>query len=173
MPDEKYYIAIDGLNGTTGNININWQTIISEIPVNPNVSGMIKDNTDNPVAGAKIKTSVNTVVSRTDGTYTMYSPAGTYKLIVEAVGYQIFSTQITVPEQETITRNIIMTPRNDVIKGDINQDDKVDLADAVLGLQIITGITGMPEKDYKKADVNNDMRIGLEDAVYIMKNTAR
>ncbi|QTA78218.1 carboxypeptidase domain-containing protein [Desulfonema limicola] len=172
--NEKYYIAIDGYNGNSGNINIDWEIIIMENPVNPNISGIVQDNANNPVAGARIKTSsTNIVKSQADGRYSMYSPGGTYKLIAQAVGYQTYSTQIIVPEEETIIQDIMMMPVNDIIKGDINQDSKIDLADAVLGLQIVTSITIIPEKDYKMADVNNDMRIGLEDVIYILNNTAR
>ncbi len=51
------------------------------------------------------------------------------------------------------------------LKCDFNGNGKVDLADAVIGLKILTGM-----KDYAVpgADVNGDNRIGLEEVVYIL-----
>ena len=54
------------------------------------------------------------------------------------------------------------------IQGDINGDGTVNLADAILAIQIISGIP--PAVTVKKeADVNGDNKIGIEEAIYILQ----
>ncbi len=55
--------------------------------------------------------------------------------------------------------------------GDVNYDGQVNLTDAVLALQVNTGIS--PQQIvYKEADVNGDGKIGPQEAVYIMQKLA-
>jgi sugar lactone lactonase YvrE len=53
--------------------------------------------------------------------------------------------------------------------GDIDGNGSVDLADAILALQVLSGITpaGMV---YKEVDVNGDGKIGMAEAIYILQN---
>lgn len=53
-------------------------------------------------------------------------------------------------------------------RGDINGDRSVDLVDAILCLQITTGIE-VSTAVYKDADVDGDGRLGLADAIYVMQ----
>lgn len=50
--------------------------------------------------------------------------------------------------------------------GDLNHDGKVNLADAVLALQIMAGIVPASPV-FLDADVNGDRRIGMEEVIYI------
>jgi hypothetical protein len=55
--------------------------------------------------------------------------------------------------------------------GDVNGDGSVDLADAVLALQIAVGLE--PSGDVRlDADVNGDGEIGLEEVVYVIQSIA-
>jgi hypothetical protein len=57
-----------------------------------------------------------------------------------------------------------------LLKGDLNGDGEVNLADLVLSLQLMAG---MSVSDVRwRADVNRDGRIGLAEAVYILGKTA-
>lgn len=61
------------------------------------------------------------------------------------------------------------------LPGDINNDTRVDLADAILALKIIGGLN--PDgirADYaiSGADVNKNGRIGLPEAIYILQKVA-
>jgi len=53
------------------------------------------------------------------------------------------------------------------VTGNVNDDLTLDLADAIIALQIITGIHHEVNID---ADVNNDGKIGMEEAIYIIRN---
>jgi len=59
-----------------------------------------------------------------------------------------------------------------VAKGDIDEDGDVDLADAVLALQVISGLnpSGI-RSDYASsgADVNGDNKIGIEEIIYTLQ----
>ncbi len=52
--------------------------------------------------------------------------------------------------------------------GDINRNMVIDLADAIVTLQICSGIT--PATFFmKEADINGDEKIGIEEAIYILQ----
>ena len=57
-----------------------------------------------------------------------------------------------------------------IIKGDINADGNVNLADAILTLKALVGISA--EGIYPDRDVNGDGRIGLEEVIYILQKVA-
>jgi len=51
--------------------------------------------------------------------------------------------------------------------GDANWDGEVNLADAILTLQTITGVDGGDTEN--RSDVNGDNRVGLEEIIYILQ----
>ena len=58
-----------------------------------------------------------------------------------------------------------------VLKGDVNGDSKVDLADAILVLQVLSNVTPSAAI-YKQADVKEDQKIGLKEAIYALQEVA-
>jgi len=61
------------------------------------------------------------------------------------------------------------------LKGDLNGDDLVNLADAILALQVTGGMNPgsiRPNYGTSGADVNGDKRIGLVEVIYIMQKVA-
>ncbi len=55
--------------------------------------------------------------------------------------------------------------------GDVNDDGIADLTDAILALQIVSGIS--PDQDiYKSADVNGDNSIGIEEMIFILQKVS-
>ena len=57
------------------------------------------------------------------------------------------------------------------LKGDVNRDFAVNLADAIISLQVISKKT-QSGRLYHQADVNGDGKIGLAEVVYIMRKVA-
>jgi hypothetical protein len=57
-------------------------------------------------------------------------------------------------------------------KGDVNQDDSVNLADAILIIQVLSRTGTLPFGNNYVADVNIDGKLGLADAIYILQKTA-
>jgi len=62
---------------------------------------------------------------------------------------------------------ITITVNNIVLPGDINDDSLIDLPDAVLGLQVTTGISPSAVI-YLLADVNGDGKIGIAEVIYVL-----
>jgi hypothetical protein len=60
--------------------------------------------------------------------------------------------------------------------GDINGDCTVDLADAILALQVLAGVdaSGLIRSEYASSgvDVNGDNRVGLEEVIYILQKVS-
>jgi len=52
------------------------------------------------------------------------------------------------------------------VKGDINCDTQINMADAITGLQICAGMNPLSSST---ADVNADSKIGLEDILYVLR----
>lgn len=57
-----------------------------------------------------------------------------------------------------------------LMKGDVNGDGIINLADLVLSLQVLTGMA--PSDLHRGADVNADGQIGLTEAIYILGKAA-
>ena len=57
-----------------------------------------------------------------------------------------------------------------MVKGDVNGDGQVDLADAILSLQVLSGL--VPDYINPVADVNSDTKIGMAEAIHAMQKTA-
>ena len=56
--------------------------------------------------------------------------------------------------------------------GDVNNDGKIDLSDAILSLQILSGMDKAGKTITIGADVNNDRKIGMAEAIYILQKVA-
>ena len=56
------------------------------------------------------------------------------------------------------------------VTGDFNDDGDVDLADAVILLQVIAG--AVPDDCFVAGDVNGDGKAGVEDLVYTLRKSA-
>ncbi|MDM8535919.1 C1 family peptidase [Desulfobacterales bacterium HSG17] len=67
-------------------------------------------------------------------------------------------------------------PGSGELKGDIDNKNGVDLRDAILGLQVLTGIASNQasiRNDYdSQIDVNDNDRIGLEEVIYILNEVS-
>lgn len=60
----------------------------------------------------------------------------------------------------------------EILAGDINDDDSVNLADAITALQVMAGIEPSTTV-HKEADVNGDGKIGIEEVVYILQKVSK
>ena len=58
-----------------------------------------------------------------------------------------------------------------VLKGDINNDEAVTLMDAILALQVVSGVTPATSLS-KLGNVNSDEKIGLAEVIYILQKIA-
>jgi len=56
--------------------------------------------------------------------------------------------------------------------GDVNNDNKIDLTDAILSLQVLSNMDTTGKTITIKADANNDSKIGLAEVLYILQKVA-
>lgn len=64
-----------------------------------------------------------------------------------------------------------MTLLNNYLPGDVNADDRVDMIDMVLLLQIFAGIqTDKPV--FPGTDINGDAKTGLAELIFIIRSIA-
>ena len=58
-----------------------------------------------------------------------------------------------------------------ILAGDINNDQVVNLADAILAIKVVAGQV-VNSQVYRDADVNGDGKIGMAEAIYILQKAA-
>jgi hypothetical protein len=56
--------------------------------------------------------------------------------------------------------------------GDVNGDGNVNLADAILAIQVLARMDTTGKNIIATADVNSDGKIGLAEAIYILQKVA-
>lgn len=122
-------------------------------------------------------------VNSSDGTYTVTGlPGGTYYL--KAVSDSDYAAEwwaspgsvkgcaksqsVTVADGGSLEDKDFQLSAPE---GDINDDDRVNLSDAILGLQVLTGQN--PEGIYSGADANGDRKIGMAEVLYILASIGR
>ena len=57
-----------------------------------------------------------------------------------------------------------------LMQGDLTADGEVNLTDAIVGLQVISGV---PSACSISADTNDDDKIGIQDIIYILQSVSR
>jgi hypothetical protein len=103
---------------------------------------------------------------RFEGVYQDFKVSGDYRLIFYARNSTGYVT-VSPPTFITVTGG---QPTG--MPGDVNDDKVVNLADAILALQIAAGITPTGQTITNAADVNGDGRIGLAEVIYILQKMA-
>jgi len=141
-------------------------------PVAPDNIGIIKgiitsDRNMAMIASAAVQASLGSALAQ-NGTFTMKVEAGTnINIQVTADNYAATTKQVNVIANQETDVNIVMAAIDQ--KGDVNGDNSVNLADAIVALQTLSGLTSAGTA-YKTGDVNSDGKIGLGEAIYILQN---
>jgi len=105
--------------------------------------------------------------NRYEGTYTGFDTAGVYNIAVFAIDQKVV---IGDPVQ-----TFVIQTKGIKLKGDINADTVVNLADALIVLKAAAGFSDLPIRaDYVSSgiDVNGDNKIGTAELIYILQKTA-
>jgi hypothetical protein len=117
----------------------------------------------------------NVTVMPNHGTFfAVTSNSGGFAIpIIEAGTYQVTFSGPALPatmKTAIVGEVSVLLDLQLLAKGDINGDGNVNLADATLALQVMSGL--YPEgihPDYASADVNGDGQIGWAEVMYIMQ----
>ncbi len=174
-----YYVKLYHADPQASGQDTTYYFSISKVPTGGgegNIEGRVTDVCSGKlIQGAVVKTSANSAsgISDDEGYYVIadHSAAETFKLLASAEEYENYESEAAIPlaEDETLmNQNIAMFPViSRIIKGDINYDNRINLTDAILALQI-SGETESSQSLCMFADVNEDNRIGLEEVIYIL-----
>jgi len=91
--------------------------------------------------------------------------------------HDAYSINITCPNADERVETVAAVLQVDLrganaLRGDVNGDGFVNLADAVLAFRIMNGLAAADPTVIPYADANGDYRIGLADIIYILQKTA-
>ncbi len=106
----------------------------------------------------------NTGSEMYEGIYDNFSCYGEYRITVHARDTE---GNISPPMETNVEQQVGM-------RGDINGDCKVDLADVLVVLKVLAEDDADPAQDYLASapDVNGDYKIGMEEAIHILRHVA-
>ena len=125
-----------------------------------NISGTINDVT----SGVKTLTINGTAVTVQGGSFNHTITLKSGANVITTIATDNAGNAAT--DTRTIVYDIAPTP-----KGDINGNSVVDIADAVMALQIVSRVTPAQPIN-KNADVDGDAKIGLQEVIYILQKVA-
>lgn len=137
------------------------------------ITGIVYSDRDySRIVGASISAVVDgqtvTVKTAQDGTFVLAAGQGTVSLNGQDPRYSASSvSSLSVKAGEVVVYNLAMTPG---MKGDLNGDRDITIADAIMALQVLARISiSVPNQG---ADVNGDGRIGIAEVIYILQTVA-
>ena len=101
-----------------------------------------------------------------NGTTVTALSAGTCLIVASQMGDDIYN-----PAPDITKEIFISEPEVQILPGDINGDEIIDLKDLLSSLHLLSG-TSSTESIITEADINGDSRLGVEEAIYILRETA-
>jgi len=175
--DLRYYkwqiVAVDQYGETTFS-NEEWQFEIDDTDPFPGFLDIFvfDASTNQGIASANLLSDGgHNIVSTGDGYYFGTGSAGSFSLDVQASGYHSVNDHpLNVLEGSIVVLTVSMNPMEPEKFGDVDGIPPVNLTDAVLALQIISGLS--PAGVDLGADVNGDGKIGMEEMLYILQSIA-
>ncbi|KPA12793.1 protein containing DUF1566 [Candidatus Magnetomorum sp. HK-1] len=93
--------------------------------------------------------------------------SGTYHVMFSGTSVTNWTDIVTIENQSVLSDYKIESVN--IVKGDINNDDSIDLKDVIIGLMTFSNNTSASDIINLTAEVNGDEKIGLEDVLYILK----
>jgi hypothetical protein len=162
--------AIDSY-GAMSESNTRSSTIVATNALPGIIKGIVRDAvTGVPIGGASVIAGSSQFTTLENGAFIMEVPSGTYTVTATATGFQTKNlADITISSGTVFDANVSLKVY--IPPGDINADGKVDLADAIIALQVLSNITKV-EQFSAEGDMNSDGKIGLQEAIYIMQKAA-
>lgn len=131
------------------------------------ISGRVYNAVSNQsITSAEVKVGSLRLNTTLNGYYLGESPPGTFQVEVLATGYnQKTVAGVVIPQGAMVTRDFGLSPT--AVPGDVTGDGVTDLADAILTLKLVSGISA--EGGSLNGDVNQDGRIGIQEAIFILQ----
>lgn len=129
------------------------------------ISGYVKDVKSQGIKGVQINFTpgIEPVITDDSGYYIQNVSQGWTGTAAPAMPGYLFKPAVL--SYTSVTGDQTNQDYTALVKGDINQDAQINLQDAVLVLQLLSGLGVNPVID---GDINTDKRIGMEEAVFIL-----
>ncbi len=110
-----------------------------------------------------------------DGTYSDWDSSNTATKFWGSTGTYAVRAQARCAYDEAVqsgwspVRTVAISETLEYTPGDVNEDGKVDVGDAILVLRSIVGLTSLEENQFYAADVNGDGNVDVSDAILILR----
>ncbi|MCP4351612.1 MAG: choice-of-anchor D domain-containing protein [Desulfobacterales bacterium] len=152
------------------------------------ISGRVTTSSGQPLANVCVNAHDDTdsrnwvggSVTDTDGNYSFVISQGTYHIctdiscgsnepqnyIDKCRGNETGEAMPLVINASEKTENINFTMA-EIIPGDLDNNGKTDLSDAILALKIAVGMSNITVSSY--SDINKNGKIGIEEAIYVLQ----
>jgi hypothetical protein len=165
--------AIDGYGAMTES-NTRTFTIVTTNALLGYIHGFVSDaTTGSPVAGANVTAGGSQFTTVGNGGFAILLFSGVYNVTATANGYQTKRLDnIALSSGARYDASMSLEGGTATsVPGDLNGDGKVDLADAIIALQVLSNIT--PAQTYStEGDVNGDSTVGMSELLYILQRAA-
>lgn len=172
--DGVYYVKLTNMHAGASGENTAYEFAVNYTEAGPD-EGVIQGYitycvTGDPVAGVTVRTTgKRTAISDAEGFYRIINhPSGQYAMTVSADCYKSFKDSVNVEKSGTADKSVCIVS---IEKGSVNADDVINLADAVLALQITAGMVPSTTICHH-LEINNDGRVGLAEAIYVLRRVA-
>lgn len=125
-----------------------------------------------------VETGVSVQTDPADGIFRMVHPPSLpgefWTLRVEAEYYKTIEVAVELTDEEGLSLNFLLEINyDDLLLGDVNGDENVDVGDVILLLRDIVGITDVlgqhGQQAFLKGDVNGDGTLDVGDAILILR----
>jgi len=131
-------------------------------PLDGWIEGHVYDaSTGKPVDTFGVVVGDETLRAASKGYYIGEKSPSKYDVMVEADGYVPNKAEVVITEEKVVTHDFDLNP-------DINGNHKVDLADAILALKLLTQTEPIPDV-CKEADTDEDGEIGLAEVIFVLQ----
>lgn len=120
-----------------------------------------------------VETGKSAVTDPADGSYRLFhqeTGGGEFTLLVTAEGYKPAQQTFTLSRGQTLVLNFVL--QVDYLPGDVNNDQAINIDDAILVLKHITGLNDLPDREQQAADVNLNGVVDAADATLILGSIA-
>jgi len=130
-------------------------------------AGQLKDNHMKHIKLFCLLSFVVLLLSYTNSEAVNYTYASTERMIGAVLSYCDSRTYA----YDASNRLIRIFPTDSVAKGDINNDGAIKLDDAILTLQLLSGLTPIVPV-FKASDIDNNNKIDSVETIWILRNIA-
>jgi len=96
------------------------------------------------------------------------TPGDNFTVTASVAGYEDMSVLIDFSEGGLVSRNFGLAPQSLDVGGNVDGDEDIDLADAILSMQVMNAMASGAIINLD-ADVNDDNKIGMAETIYILQ----